>query len=73
MLESFSSVDSSRTAPTEWLLARIAGPNRAAAIMGDLVELSSTRGRLWFWTAYARTLISLGWRTGGSAFILAFV
>jgi len=62
MFESFSSVDSSRTTPTEWLLARIAGRERAAAIMGDLEELAATRSRLWFWTAYARTLVTLGWR-----------
>jgi hypothetical protein len=47
----------------EALLARITTPERAAAILGDLLELSATRGRLWFWTAYARTLLSLGWRT----------
>lgn len=35
----------------EALLARITGPTRAAAILGDLLELSATRGRLWFWTA----------------------
>jgi hypothetical protein len=31
--------------------------------MGDLDELSVTRGCLWFWAAYARTLVSVGWRT----------
>jgi len=72
MFESFSSVDSSRTTPTEWLLARIAGRERAAAIMGDLEELAATRSRLWFWTAYARTLVTLGWRTP-VAFVVAMV
>ena len=62
-----------KTTPAEWLLARLTTPDRAAAILGDLEELAATRGRLWLWTAYARTLISLGWRTGGSAFILALV
>ncbi len=47
----------------ECLLARITDPIRAAAIMGDLEELSATRGRLWFRFAYVRTLITLGWRT----------
>ena len=56
----------------EALLARITGPARAAAILGDLLELSATPGRLWFWTAYARTLLSLGWRTAPAAFLLAF-
>jgi hypothetical protein len=60
-----------KTPIAEWLLARITDPTRAAAIMGDLVELSSTRGRLWFWTAYARTLVTLGWRTPIAAFLLA--
>jgi len=59
------------TAPTEWLLARIAGRERAAAILGDLTEVSATRGRLWFWTAYARTLVRLGWRTPVAVFLLA--
>jgi len=46
----------------EWLLGCFAGRTRAAAILGDLTELAATRGRLWFWTAYARTLFSLTWR-----------
>ncbi len=46
----------------ESLLALVAGPDRAAAIYGDLTEVSHTRGRLWFWTAYARTLAILSWR-----------
>jgi hypothetical protein len=51
-----------RTTPTEWLLARLTTPTRATAILGDLLEISATRGRLWFWFAYTRTLIFLGWR-----------
>src|SRR6266702_1495864 len=31
--------------------------------MGDLTEMAASQSRLWFWTAYVRTLISLGWRT----------
>jgi hypothetical protein len=50
------------TSPTESFLALIAGPNRAAAILGDLTEMAATRGRAWFWTAYARTLVSFTWR-----------
>jgi hypothetical protein len=59
-----------KTAPTEWLLALIAGRERAVAILGDLTEMALTRGRLWFWMAYARTLVSLGWRTP-VAFLIA--
>ena len=47
----------------ESVLALFAGRERTVAIMGDLTQLSATRGRLWFWGAYVRTLISLGWRT----------
>src|ERR1019366_9589040 len=57
--------------PPEWLLARLTTPDRAAAILGDLTEISATRGRLWFWTAYARTIISLGWRTP-AAFLFGY-
>jgi hypothetical protein len=57
----------------EWFISQDVGPERGAAIMGDLEELAATRGRIWFWIEYIRTLISLGWRTGGSAFILAMV
>jgi hypothetical protein len=66
-----------KTTPAEWLLARVTTPDRAAAIMGDLVEMAAIRGRLWFWTAYARTIFSLCWRTpvaflaGYAAFQLA--
>lgn len=52
-----------RAAFPELLLARVTDPARAAAIYGDLEELAAIRGRRWFWTAYARTLISFGWRT----------
>jgi hypothetical protein len=47
---------------TEWLLGLIAGRTRAAAIMGDLLELAATRSRLWFFAAYARILFALAWR-----------
>jgi hypothetical protein len=46
----------------ESILALFAGRARAEAILGDLTEMALTRGRLWFWIAYARTLVSLTWR-----------
>jgi hypothetical protein len=55
----------------EALLARITDPTRAAAIFGDLTEMAVQRGRLWFWTAYARTLVNLGWRAT-VAFVCGF-
>lgn len=54
----------------ESLLARAIGPTRAAAIFGDLLELASSHGRLWYYTAYIRTLVSLAWR-GPAAFLIA--
>jgi len=60
-----------KTAPTEWLLVRVTDPTRAAVIMGDMTEMAETRGRLWFWMAYARTLVTLGWRAP-VAFLLAY-
>ena len=71
MPESISSARTSSPAIAEWLLARVTDPTRAAAIMGDLTEMAATRGRLWFWTAYARTLITLGWRAP-VAFLCAY-
>lgn len=46
----------------ESFLALFAGPARAAAIYGDLLELAHTRGGLWFVAAYARTLFTYTWR-----------
>lgn len=56
----------------EWVLARFVGEARAGAIMGDLTEMAASRGRFWFWAAYARTLISVGWRTP-VAFLCAYI
>ncbi len=60
-----------KTALPEWLLARFVGPSRAAAILGDLLEISNARGKIWFWAAYVRTLISVGWRPP-VAFLFAY-
>jgi len=51
-----------KTSPAESLLSLFAGSTRAAAILGDLTEMAATRGRLWFWSAYARTLVTFTWR-----------
>jgi hypothetical protein len=52
----------SNPSPAEAFLALFAGPSRAAAILGDLTEMAATRGRLWFFAAYARTLFTFTWR-----------
>jgi hypothetical protein len=51
-----------KTSPTESLLALVAGRDRAAGIMGDLLELAATRSRGWLVATYLRTLLSLTWR-----------
>jgi hypothetical protein len=56
----------------EFFLARAVGPTRAASISGDLLEIAATRGRLWYYTTYIRTLVALTWRTP-AAFLLACV
>jgi hypothetical protein len=59
-----------KSTAAEWLLARLTTPDRAAAILGDLTEMATTRGRLWFWIAYVRTVVSLGWRTPVAVFAI---
>ncbi|MDP9049485.1 MAG: hypothetical protein M3O31_02010 [Acidobacteriota bacterium] len=39
-----------------------APPDRAASILGDLLETARTRGRVWFWSSFTRVLCSLAWR-----------
>ncbi len=62
MPKPISSANPSSPALAESILARITDPTRAAAILGDLTEMAATSSRLWFWSAYASTLISLTWR-----------
>ncbi len=57
-----------KNSPAEWLLARVTTADRAAAMMGDLLEVSARRSRFRFWTAYARTLIALTWRIPAALF-----
>ena len=57
----------------EWILKRAAGRDRGTVIYGDLTELAATRGAAWFWFAYARTLLSLTWRTLAAFAIATYV
>jgi hypothetical protein len=43
----------------ETVLALFAGRERGTAIYGDLAELGTGRGRVWFAAAYLRTLVAL--------------
>ncbi len=46
----------------EWLMSRFTPQDRAAAILGDLLETAEMRGRVWFWVAATRVLARLAWR-----------
>ena len=46
----------------EWLVSRWTDKRRAASMVGDLVELESQKGPLWFWLSIARIVVSLAWR-----------
>lgn len=43
----------------EWTIRRLAGKERAASIVGDLVETAQHRGTLWFWLAVAGVVVRL--------------
>ena len=49
----------------EWLLVLVTSRERAASIVGDIMESSPTRGRVWWWSAVLRAAASLLW--GGFA------
>jgi uncharacterized protein (TIGR03435 family) len=46
----------------EAMLSRYTPPDRAASILGDLLETARFKGRLWFWISFTRILCSLAWR-----------
>jgi hypothetical protein len=47
---------------SEWILCRFTSQERAAAMVGDLVEIEKQKGRLWFWFSVAGVALSLFWR-----------
>jgi hypothetical protein len=46
----------------EWILSLTTTHDRATSTAGDLIEESSTRGALWFWSSLLRTTLALIWR-----------
>lgn len=48
--------------PAEWALARFAGRQRAAAMLGDLLEQRVQKSAWWFWRSYSGMLIAVAWR-----------
>lgn len=46
----------------EWMLARFAGKQHAAAMMGDLLEQREQKGAWWFWWSLAGILLAVTWR-----------
>lgn len=55
----------------EWILRRFTSNERAASIVGDLVEIGERKGVLWFWLSLCGVVLSLVWRQP-LAFIAAF-
>ena len=56
----------------EWLIARFTDRSRAAAAVGDLLEVAAEQGPLWFWSSVAGIVLSLTWRRL-VAFLVAFL
>lgn len=56
----------------EWMIARFTGRDRAASIVGDLLESQLHRGALWFWLSFIEIVWSLN-RRRLVAFFVAFV
>lgn len=53
----------------EWILCRLTNSDRAASIVGDLIE--QQRGTAWFWRAIVMVAGSLAWRPA-IAFVVSF-
>ncbi len=45
----------------EWVLSLVVSQERAAAIVGDLMESDESSGRVSFWCQIARTVVSMLW------------
>jgi hypothetical protein len=48
-----------RASIAEWILSRATTPERAATIVGDLVEGAESHGTVWFWLSVIQTAFSL--------------
>ena len=46
----------------EWILCRLTSKERAASMVGDLVEIGMRKGPFWFWMSLAGVALSLTWR-----------
>ena len=55
----------------EWIVGRFTSEKRAAAIVGDLLELKPQKGIFWFWLSLARVVLAHAWRRP-LAFLAAF-
>jgi hypothetical protein len=48
----------------EWIVGRFTTKNRAASVVGDLVELQPQKELLWFWVSLIGVVVSVSWRAG---------
>lgn len=51
----------------ETVITLVAPPERAAAIVGDLLERVPLRGETWFWVSVMRTVVATVWQQIGEA------
>ena len=51
----------------ETIIVLVAPPQRAAAIVGDLLERVPRRGETWFWVSVVRTVVATVWQQIGEA------
>lgn len=56
----------------ESLVRLVEGRDRAAVLVGDLIEIAQTRGRLWFALAVLRLLVSRLWRPVVGVIVVLF-
>jgi hypothetical protein len=49
-------------ATAEWILRRLTDKERAASVVGDLVEIGARKGAMWFWLSFSGVALSLVWR-----------
>jgi len=56
----------------ERIVGRFTSEERAASIVGDLLELTPQKGSLWFWLSFSRVVLALAWRRA-LAFVAALV
>ena len=56
----------------EWIFCRLTTKERAAAMVGDLLETGKEKGKLWFWLSVFGVALSLFWQRPLAFFVALF-